>query len=140
MKPMAPKKMRSPLGRAIWLGSAKEGVEHWWQERVTAAALVPLMLWFIGSIIAHSGSDYTVFVTWLKTPVTTLMMVSLLIALFYHTTLGLQLIVEDYVHSTAKIPLLILVRLACFLIATAGILAVLRISCAINPGAVPAGG
>jgi succinate dehydrogenase / fumarate reductase, membrane anchor subunit len=81
---------RSPLGRAAWLGSAKEGVEHWWRERVTAVALVPLTLWFVASIIAHGGSDYSVLVTWLKTPFATLMMVLLLIALFYHTALGLR--------------------------------------------------
>ncbi len=140
MKPMARKQMRSPLGRAIWLGSAKEGAEHWWKERVTAVALVPLTLWFIGSIVAHSGSDYAVFVTWLKTPFATLMMALLLIALFYHTALGLQVIVEDYVHSAANIPTLILMRLASFVIAAAGVLAVLRISFAINLQAVSTGG
>ncbi len=120
--------MRSPLGRAIWLGSAKEGVEHWWKERVTAIALVPLTLWFVGAIIAHSGSDYAVFCAWLKTPVVALMMVLLLAALFGHTALGLTVIIEDYVHSSAKIPAVILVRFACFALAAAGILAVLRLA------------
>lgn len=136
---MAQKHMRSPLGRAIWLGSAKEGVEHWWKERVTAVALVPLTLWFVGSIIAHSGSNYAAFVAWLKMPLTSLVMILLLIALFYHTALGLQIIIEDYVHSMAKVPVLILMRLACFVFATAGILAVLRIFFAINLRAIPTG-
>lgn len=120
--------MRSPLGRAAWLGSAKEGVEHWWRERVTAVALVPLTLWFVASIIAHSGSDYSVLVTWLKTPFATLMMVLLLIALFYHTALGLQVVIEDYFHSAVKIPTLVAMRLGCLVCAVAGILAMLQIA------------
>ena len=63
---MAPKHTRSPFGHAIGLGSAKEGVEHWWRERVTAVALVPLTLWWIASVIAHSGADYAVSVSWLS--------------------------------------------------------------------------
>jgi succinate dehydrogenase / fumarate reductase membrane anchor subunit len=120
--------MRSPLGRAIGLGSAKEGVEHWWAERITAVALVPLTLWFVASIIAHTGSDYATFIGWLRTPLATIMMVLLLIALFYHTALGLQVIIEDYVHSAAKIPALVIMRLGCFALAIAGILATLRIA------------
>ena len=87
---MTEKQMRSPLGRAAGLGSAKEGVEHWWRERVTAVALIPLTLWVVASIIAHSGDGYGEFVDWLKTPVAALMMILLLIALFYHTALGLR--------------------------------------------------
>jgi succinate dehydrogenase / fumarate reductase, membrane anchor subunit len=125
---MGGKQLRSPLGRAIWLGSAKEGVEHWWKERVTAVALVPLTLWFVGSIIAHSGSDYAVFSAWLRTPMAALMMVLLLIALFRHAALGLEVIIEDYLHSPAKIPAVMLTRLGCFALAAAGILAVLHLA------------
>ena len=96
-------RMRSPLARAIGLGSAKEGVEHWWLERVSAIALVPLTLWFVASIIAHTGSDYATFIAWLRTPLATILMVLLLISLFYHTALGLQVVIEDYVHSGMKI-------------------------------------
>lgn len=119
---------RSPLGRAIWLGSAKEGVEHWWQERVTAVALVPLTLWFVASIIARSSSDYAVFIAWLKAPFDTLMMVLLLAALFFHIALGLQVVIEDYVHSAVKIPALVAMRLGCLTCAVAGILATLSIA------------
>ena len=127
MKPVADNQTRSPLGRAIGLGSAKEGVEHWWRGRVTAVALIPLALWFVASVIAHSADGYGEFVAWLKTPVVTFMMILLLIALFYHVALGLQVIIEDYVHSAAKIPALVLTRLACFGFLAAGILAVFRI-------------
>ena len=122
---MNQRQKRSPFGRAIGLGSAKAGVENWWRERVAAVALVLPTLWFVGSIIRHSASDYTAFVTWLKMPFVTFMMALLLIALFYHT---LQVVVEDYLHSAAKIPTLILVRLGSFVLAAAGILALLRIA------------
>jgi succinate dehydrogenase / fumarate reductase membrane anchor subunit len=112
--PMTRKDMRSPLAQASGLGSAKEGVEHWWHERVSAVALIPLTLWFFASMIEHSASDYTAFIAWLRTPFSALMMVLLLVALFHHAALGLQVIVEDYVHSAAKIPTLIIMRLSCF--------------------------
>jgi succinate dehydrogenase / fumarate reductase, membrane anchor subunit len=121
-------RMRSPLARAIGLVSAKEGVQHWWMERVSAVALVPLTLWFIAAIIAHTGSDYVTFIAWLRTPLTTVLMILLLIMLFYHAALGLQVVIEDYIHSTAKFATVIAVRLGCFAIAVAGIVATLRIS------------
>ncbi len=124
---MVSPQMRSPFGRAAGLGSAKKGVEHWWLERVTANALIPLTLWLAISIIAHSGNDYTAFIAWLRMPLATCMMILLLIALFYHGALGLQVIIEDYVHSAMKIPALVLMRLACFGLVVTGILAVLRI-------------
>ncbi len=120
--------MRPRLSQARGLGSAKEGVENWWRERVTAVALVPLTLWLSVAIIAHSKSDdYAAVVTWLRSPLSALMMVLLLVALFYRAALGLQVIIEDYVHSAMKISALVLMRLACFGLAAAGILAVLRI-------------
>lgn len=120
--------MRSPLGRARGLGSAREGVESWWLERVTAVALIPLTLWFAGSLVALRGSDYTRFVTWFKAPLDTLLMVLLLIALFSHLALGLRVVIEDYVHSSAKIALVLAVRLTCFAFGVTGILATVRIA------------
>ena len=120
--------MRSPLGQALGLGSAKNGVEHWWLQRVTAIALVPLTVWFAASLIAHAGNDYATFVVWLRTPIATIPMALLLTALFYHTALGLQVVIEDYVHSRMKIPALLVMRFGCFALAVAGILATLRIA------------
>lgn len=120
--------MRTPLARAIGLGSAHRGVEHWWTQRLSAIALVPLTWWFIAAIIAHVGVDYAAFIAWLRNPITSIVMVLLLIALFYHVALGLQVIVEDYVHSAAKFAVLIAVRFACFVLGTIGILATLRIA------------
>ena len=121
-------RMRSPLGRAMGLGSAKEGAEHWWMARVSAVALIPLTLWFVASIIAHTGSDYVTFIVWLRMPLVSILMVLLLIALFYHTALGLQVVIEDYVHSEAKFGALIAVRLGCVALAVAGIMATMRIA------------
>ena len=120
--------MRSPLGRPIELGSAKEGAGHWWAERVSAVALVPLTLWFVASIIAHSHSDYATFIAWLRTPAATILVILLQLALFYHAALGLQVVIEDYVHSGAKFAVLVIVRLSCFALTVAGIVATLRIA------------
>jgi succinate dehydrogenase / fumarate reductase membrane anchor subunit len=106
---------------------SREGVEPWWLERVTAVALVPLTLWLAASLIALRGSDYTTFVTWLRTPLAALLMVLLLVALFSHLALGLRVVIEDYIHSGARIPALLAVRFGCFTLAVAGILATLRI-------------
>lgn len=118
---------RSPLARAAGLGSSKSGVDEWWAERVSAVALVPLTLWFAASIIAHTGSDYATFTVWLSAPVPAILMILLLIALFYHTALGLQVVIEDYRHGGAKYATLVIMRLSCFALAVAGIVATLRI-------------
>ena len=97
-------------------------------ERVTAVALVPLTLWFVASIIAHTGSDYTAFVAWLRTPFAAGGMILLLIALFHHTALGLQVVIEDYVHSGARFAAVIAIQLGCYGLAVVGIIAILRIA------------
>jgi succinate dehydrogenase / fumarate reductase, membrane anchor subunit len=120
--------MRSPLARAIGLGSAKEGLRDWWAERVSAVALIPLTLWFTAVIIAHSGSDYVTFIGWIRSPLSATLMILLLLALFHHTALGLQVVIEDYVHSGAKFAWIIAVRLGCVAFAVAGIVATLHIA------------
>ena len=119
---------RSPLARARGFGSAKHGAEHWWMQRVSAVALVPLTLWFVASIIAHTGSDYDTFIAWLRTSLATVLIILLVIALFYHTALGLQVVIEDYVHSGVKFAALVAMRLGCFALAAAGIVSTLRIA------------
>ena len=128
MDPQNMQNMRSPLARAIGLGSAKEGVGPWCAERVSAVALIPLTLWFTSSIIAHTGSDYVTVIVWLRTPLAAILMILLLIALFYHTALGLQVVIEDYVHSASKFAAVIVVRLGCCALAAAGVVATLRIA------------
>ncbi|HUC11051.1 MAG TPA: succinate dehydrogenase, hydrophobic membrane anchor protein [Stellaceae bacterium] len=121
--------MRSPLGRAIGLGSAKEGVEHWVVQRVTAIALVPLALWFVAAMIQLTGADFDTVQEWAGQPLPAIGLILLLIATFYHAALGLQVIIEDYVHGElARLGLVILVRLACISLAVAGIVAVLAMA------------
>jgi succinate dehydrogenase / fumarate reductase membrane anchor subunit len=126
---MAETRLRSPLGRALGLGSAKEGAEHWWGQRLTALALIPLSLWFVVSVLTHLGADYVEFGAWLDDPVTAALMVLTVGVTFHHTNGGLQVVIEDYVHNEwAKLAAVIAVRFACFFLAAAGILAVLKIS------------
>ncbi len=126
---MATPRMRSPLSRAIGLGSAKEGVDHWWAQRITALALVPLTLWFVIAIIELAGADRALFVDWVRQPLPAVLLVLLLIATFYHGALGLQVVIEDYVESeTLRFGLLIVMRAAAILFAVRGIFAVLKLS------------
>lgn len=117
----------SSTARARGLGSAKSGFGHWWTVRITAVALVPLTLWLLFSLIASVLQDHARAIGWLGSPVTTVLMILLLIAGFWHMALGLQVVIEDYVHSGLKIWGILLVRFGCFLLATAGIIASLRI-------------
>ena len=126
---MATPRLRSPLSRAIGLGSAKEGVEHWWAQRVTALALVPLTLWFVIVVIELAGADRAAFVDWVRQPLPAVFLVLLLIATFYHGALGLQVVIEDYVENEAmRFGLLIVMRLAAIVLAVLGIFAVLKLS------------
>ena len=121
--------MRSPLGRARGLGSAKRGVEHWWAQRVTAVALIPLSLWFVAALLQQMGGDLAGVQHWLGRPVPAILMVLFLITTFYHAALGLEVVIEDYVHTElAKLGLVLFVRFAAVALAVAGIFAVLRMA------------
>src|SRR5438132_10008957 len=118
---MAAARLRSPVGRAIGLGSAKEGVEHWWLQRVTAVALVPLTLWFVIAVVRLSSADIDTVRDSVGRPLPAILLVRLLIATFCHASLGLQVVTEDYVHTDlAKLALLIVIRFACFALPVAG--------------------
>ena len=121
--------MRSPFDRPRGLGSARTGAGHWWMQRITAVALVPLTLWIAASLFARAHADYHAFILWLRAPWTTLLMVLLLIALFYHIALGLRVVIEDYVHvEWVKISVVVVIELLCFALVVIGILATLRIA------------
>jgi succinate dehydrogenase membrane anchor subunit len=121
--------MKSPLGRAIGLGSAKEGVEHWWWQRISSIALVPLSLWFVISVIRLAGADLDTLVSWLDNPVPAVLFVLLIAATFYHGALGLQAVIEDYVENEgAKFAALIVMKLAAFLLAALGIFSVMKLA------------
>ncbi|MGH8529399.1 MAG: succinate dehydrogenase, hydrophobic membrane anchor protein [Nevskiales bacterium] len=121
--------LRSPLSRARGLGSAKEGSSHWWWQRLTAVALIPLTLWFAYGIAAHAGDGYEAVREWVACPVTAIGLVVFFGALFHHSQLGLQVVIEDYVSSEAvKLTSLILIKFAHVVMAAAAIFAVLKIA------------
>ena len=126
---MAEEQLRTPLGRAFGLGSAKEGVQHWWAQRVSAVALIVLGLWFAAALIAHAGADRAAVVAWLHEPLSAILAILMLAAVFYHAALGLQVVIEDYVHSEwLKLSTIVAMRLISLGLAVAGIFAVLRIA------------
>jgi succinate dehydrogenase / fumarate reductase membrane anchor subunit len=90
---------RTPLGRVRGLGSAKEGVAHWWAQRLTALALIPLTLWFVISVVQMIGADPPQVVEWIGSPVTAILLIVLIGATFHHAQLGVQVVIEDYVHT-----------------------------------------
>ena len=95
---MSDKSMRTDLGRVRGLGSAKEGVHHWWMQRLTAIALVPLILWFVASLAGLAGAGHTETVEWLGSPLVAIAMILMVVATLYHAALGVQVVIEDYVH------------------------------------------
>ncbi|MBI3451610.1 MAG: succinate dehydrogenase, hydrophobic membrane anchor protein [Rhodospirillales bacterium] len=120
---------RSPLSRARGLGPAKEGVAHWWAQRVTAAALVPMTLWFVVSVILLAGAEHATVVAWVGSPVTTVALLLLIAAVFHHAQLGLQVVIEDYVHNEGlKIAGLLVIKAAALVLAIGAAFAVLRIA------------
>ncbi len=126
---MMRKQTRTSFERAQDLGSAREGLGYWWIQRVTAIALIPLTLWLTASLIARARSDYGAFIVWLRSPLSSMLMVLLLIALFYHMALGLRVIIEDYVHTNRmKVPAVVAINLGAIALAVAGIIATLRIA------------
>ncbi len=121
--------LRSPLGRARGLGSAKSGTQHWWAQRLTAIALVPLTIWFVIAMVAATGSDYASARAFIGNPVTAVLLVLLIVATFHHAQLGLQVVIEDYVHTkSVEIGLLLAVKGAAIVLALAAIFAVLSIA------------
>jgi len=126
---LADKPLRSELARARGLGSAKEGVQHWWMQRLTGLALIPLGLWFVTGLIAHLGLDRAAAAAWLRQPVVLGLTALLIVALFHHAQLGLQVVIEDYVgNEAARLVAVILVKAAAIVLATAALVALLTIA------------
>lgn len=121
--------MTAKLKSVRGLGSAKEGVAHWWAQRVTAVALVPLLLWFAASLVMLAGQGFEATVYFLGSPVVATLMTLLLVAGLYHAALGLQVVIEDYVHAEGtKIALIILVKFAAVVLGLGSVFAVIKIS------------
>ncbi|MCK9396803.1 MAG: succinate dehydrogenase, hydrophobic membrane anchor protein [Methylobacter sp.] len=119
---------RTPLSRVKGLGSAKSGTVHWWMQRVTAAALIPLSFWLIKFMGLGLTAPYQQSVDWLASPVNSVCIAAWIIAAFYHAALGLQVVIEDYVAAEGpKIISIWAANLAFLFLAIAALLAVFRI-------------
>ena len=121
--------LRSSLGRARGLGSAKEGVHHWWAQRVTAIALVPLSIWFVFAVLGLLGADHADYSAWIGQFGNALLMIVTVLVLFYHAWLGMQVVIEDYVKGEASlITTLLVVKFALFLLAASCVLAIVLVA------------
>lgn len=121
--------MKTPLGQVRGLGSAKGGTHHWWLQRLTAIALIPLTVWLVTSIVGLVGADYETVRTWVAIPLVAILLVLFLAATFYHLKLGLQVVIEDYVHHEGvKLAAQMAVTFAAILLAAVSIFAVLNVA------------
>jgi succinate dehydrogenase / fumarate reductase membrane anchor subunit len=120
--------LQTPLGKFLGHGSAKDGVQHWWAQRVTAVALIPLTLWFVWALVGLDLQDHTAVVAWMAGTLNGIALILLIIAALYHSMLGVQVVVEDYVHGATKVVTLILLQLVHIAMAVAGIYSVIIIS------------
>ncbi len=121
--------LRSPLGRARGLGSAKEGLHHWWVQRLTALALIPLTVWFVASVVGLAGSGYEEFVLWLANPCNATIMILFLGVGLHHAQAGMQVVLEDYVsHHGWRIASIIAVKFICYGLAALGIVSTLIVT------------
>lgn len=125
------RQLRSNLSRVRGLGSTREGVHHWWAQRMSAVALIPLSMWFVFSLISLTGADYSSFQTWVSEFGNSVFMVLLIVTMFHHAQLGVTVVIEDYVHSeSVKMAMILIVKYGTMLFAASSIFAVLKISLA----------
>jgi succinate dehydrogenase / fumarate reductase, membrane anchor subunit len=123
------KSLRSPLGSVVGLGSAKDGVHHWWLQRLTSIALVPLTIWFTVSILSLPSLDHVTVISWMAQSWNALLLIVLVLVATYHSQLGVRVVVEDYVHDTGmKTLTLVVLTFAHAFLAVAGVFAILKVA------------
>ena len=121
-------KMIAPLKKAKALGSAKEGTGHWWAQRVSAIALIFLVLWFVYAVMSIVPVHYASVIQFLHMPLNAVLLILLLVSIFYHGYLGIQVVIEDYVHTECcKYTLLISLKLASIFAAVASVFVIFSI-------------
>ena len=120
--------LRSPLGKVLGTGSAKEGVHHWWMQRLTSIALVPLTIWFVVSLLSLGSFEHVAVITWMAQSWTALLLVLFILVATSHSQLGVRVVVEDYVHGGSKTLTLVLITFIHAVVAAAGIFAVLKVA------------
>lgn len=121
--------LRTPLARVKGLGSAKEGVGHWWSQRLSSLLLMPLVLWFGFSVASLPHASHEQLTAWISMPAVTVALVLLILTVFFHAQQGLQVVIEDYISvHWQRTTLIVLVSFLCLLLAVIGVIAVLRIA------------
>jgi succinate dehydrogenase / fumarate reductase, membrane anchor subunit len=118
---------RTPLSRARGLGSAKEGVHHWWMQRITAIALIPLVVWFAISLVMLSGADYAVVRAWIGSPLVMVLLILTIGVGLHHGQLGLQVVWEDYTEGALRVVMIVLTKFIAVLFGLGAIVAIMRI-------------
>lgn len=121
--------VKTSLGHARGLGSARSGVAHFWAQRVTAVALVPLVTWLVVSLVSLTGADYATARDFFSAPLVSVLMLFVIVGGLYHLKLGLQVVIEDYVHSeSTKLALLMLNNFFCIAMGLVGAFAMLKLA------------
>ena len=121
--------LRSPLKKALGLGSTGAGAHEWWGERVTAVALIPLTIWFIWHAVRLSHADYAICRAFVAAPVNAILLILLAVIMIRHAALGLRVVIEDYVHSEGlKLALLLLIKFAGWLLIATCVFAICKIA------------
>ena len=121
--------LRSPLGRVLGQGAARNGVRHWWQQRLTSIALVPLTVWLAVSLLCLPSLAHPALVAWMSQSSTALLLILLVLNAAWHSQLGVRVVVEDYVHDAgARTLTLVAIGFAHVLLAAAGVFAVLKVA------------
>lgn len=121
--------MRSDLGKVRGLGSAKSGTKHFIHQRMTAVALLLLSVFLVASLLRHVGADYITMTEWLRQPLVAVLMSALVIVICWHAKLGLEVVIEDYVHDhSSKIAALLSVKFLSVLAGLFGLFCILKIA------------
>ena len=120
--------LRSPLGRVRGLGASRHGTQHFLQQRFTAILLVPLVLWFVASLLLTNPADHGEVVRWMRSPLNAVLLLLLIGNVFHHGQLGIQVVFEDYIGSEwQKVTAIILLRMISLLAFVAATICVLRV-------------
>jgi succinate dehydrogenase / fumarate reductase membrane anchor subunit len=122
-------RFKSPMARAKGLGSSRGGLHHWLMQKITALVNIPLVIWMVWSLPILAQADYAAASAWLSQPVNAVLMIAFVISAFYHAALGLQVVIEDYVHcEVAKLASLIAVKAGLLLLGLMAVFSVLRVA------------
>lgn len=122
-------RLTTPLNRVLGLGAAKSGVEHWWMQRLTAAALVPLGLWFAIALAGLDLSSHAALAAWIQRPIPCVLLLLTTVTAIYHSHLGIGVVIEDYVHSEgAKLTAIVVSAFAHVFAGVAAVFSILRIA------------